>query len=192
MSIQSILQLGDPRLRLVSEDVMDFQSEETAETIQDLIDTLHHALETTGYGRAIAAVQIGVMKKIIVLCLPQEEPRAFINPRIVWRSANQVLTWDACLSFLSIFMQVKRYQHITVEYFDTSGKKNKFFSREEPALSELFQHEIDHLNGILAIDRVSDFGTICTREEFEKRFKKDTSYEQPEVATVREGIRHND
>ena len=87
-----------------------------------------------------------------------------------------MVVWDACLSFLSIFMQVERHREITVRYQNLDGESAEFAAGEERNLSELLQHEIDHLDGILAIDRVIDPKTICTREEFEKRYRDASPY----------------
>ena len=87
-----------------------------------------------------------------------------------------MVVWDACLSFLSIFMQVERYREITVRYQDVEGNTLEVDAGDDRNLSELLQHEIDHLDGILAIDRVIDTKTICTREEFEKRYREASPY----------------
>jgi peptide deformylase len=130
----------------------------------------------TGYGRGIAAPQIGILQRVIFLKLPGEEPWPLINPEIIERSAEKIIVWDACLSFLSIFMQVERYQEISVRYQNIYGETLTVKAGEERNLSELLQHEIDHLDGILAIDRVIDTKTICTREEFEKRYRDSSPY----------------
>jgi peptide deformylase len=80
------------------------------------------------------------------------------------------------LSFLSIFMQVERHREITVRYQDLNEEWHEFHAGEERNLSELLQHEIDHLDGILAVDRVTDVKTMCTREEFEKRYRGASPY----------------
>ena len=84
--------------------------------------------------------------------------------------------WDACLSFLSIFMQVERHRQVTIRYQTLNGETLKFKAGDDRNLSELLQHEIDHLDGILAIDRVVDIKTICSREEFEKRYRDSSPY----------------
>jgi peptide deformylase len=86
------------------------------------------------------------------------------------------VVWDACLSFLSIFMQVERHRRVTVRYESLRGETHEVVAGDERNLSELLQHEIDHLDGILAIDRVVDVKTICTREEFEKRYRDTSPY----------------
>ena len=104
---------------------------------------------------------------------------ALINPQIIERSSEKIIVWDACLSFLSIFMQVQRHRDITVGYRDLRGESREVRAGEANNLSELLQHEIDHLDGILAIDRVVDTKTICTREEFEERHRAASPYAAP-------------
>src|SRR5580698_7706463 len=171
MPIQPVLQLGDPLLRELSLVVADPTSPKVRDLVRDLGDTLAHWRSTTGYGRGIAAPQIGVMQRVIFLKLPGVEPWPLVNPEIIERSAEKVLVWDACLSFLSIFMQVERYREITVRYQDLRGETLEFRAGDDRFLSELLQHEIDHLDGILALDRITDIKTLVTREEFEKRFR---------------------
>ncbi len=176
MPVQPIRQLGDPVLREKGRRVDDPSSPGIQKLVGDLADTLAHWWAKTGYGRGIAAPQIGVLERVIFLRLPGEEPWAMINPEIVRRSRETIVLWDACLSFLSIFMQVERYREITVRYQDLEGNTQEVEAGEERNLSELLQHEIDHLDGILAIDRVIDTKTICTREEFEKRYRDASPY----------------
>lgn len=179
MAIQPLLQLGDPVLRELCVRVADPSSAETKELVRDLADTLAHWRNSTGYGRGIAAPQIGVLRRVIFLQLPGAEPWPLINPEIIERSREEITVWDACLSFLSIFMQVKRHRTIMVRYQDLQGQTLIVNAGDEGNLSELLQHEIDHLDGILAIDRVSDVKTICTREEFEKRYRESSPYALP-------------
>jgi peptide deformylase len=174
--VRPILQLGDPLLREKSRPVADPAAGEIRDMIQDLADTLACWRSATGYGRGIAAPQLGVMQRVIFLQLPGEEPWPLINPEIVERGEETIVVWDACLSFLSIFMQVERNRQITVRYQNVDGETLEFEAGEDRNLSELLQHEIDHLDGILAIDRVIDIKTICTREEFEKRYRDSSPY----------------
>jgi len=176
MPVQHVLQLGDPLLRTACGRVEDSSSPEIHELVADLADTLAHWRLKTGYGRGIAAPQIGVLKRVIFLNLPDAEPWPLINPEIVERSEEKIVVWDACLSFLSIFMQVERHREITVRYRGLDGTTREFTAGDDRNLSELLQHEIDHLDGILAIDRVTDTKTICTREEFEKRYRANSPY----------------
>src|ERR1700722_9958734 len=143
MPIQPVLQLGDPLLRELSLVVADPASPRIRDLVRDLGDTLAHWRSTTGYGRGIAAPQIGVMQRGI---------------------------------FLTIFMQVERRRRIIVRYQNLQGETLEFEAGDDRNLAELLQHEIDHLDGILAIDRVVDLKTVCTREEFEKRYRDASPY----------------
>lgn len=176
MAVRTVLQLGDPGLRDVAQRVENPAAPEIRALVEDLADTLAHWRKATGYGRGIAAPQLGMSLRVIFLRLPGEDPWPLVNPVITERSAEKIVVWDACLSFLSIFMQVERHREITVRYQDLSGKSHETRAGEERNLSELLQHEIDHLDGILAIDRITDIKTMCTREEFEKRYRAASPY----------------
>jgi peptide deformylase len=176
MSIKTILQLGDPLLRQKALPVVDPTAPEIYSLVADLADTLAHWRAQTGYGRGIAAPQLGILQRVIFLKLPDADPWPLINPEIINRSKEKISVWDACLSFLSIFMQVERHRQITVRYQNLDGKTLEFAAGDDRNLSELLQHEIDHLDGILALDRVTDVKTICTREEFEKRHRDSSPY----------------
>jgi len=176
MAIRTVLQLGDPGLREVCKKVEDPAAPETRTLIEDLSDTLAYWRKNTGYGRGIAAPQIGAHLRVIFLRLPGESAWPIVNPEIIWRSEEKIVVWDACLSFLSVFMQVERHRDITVRYQDLAGKFCEVQAGEARNLSELLQHEIDHLDGILAIDRITDMKTLCAREEFEKRYRASSPY----------------
>jgi peptide deformylase len=176
MAVKTILQLGDPSLREKSAPVAKPFTAEIDFLIQDLADTLAHWRATTGYGRGIAAPQLGVPLRVIFLQLPGEEPWPLINPEILERSEEKIVVWDGCLSFLSIFMQVERNREIAIQYWDVAGVEQVFRAGDDRNLSELLQHEIDHLDGILAIDRVTDIQSLCSREEFEKRYREQSPY----------------
>jgi peptide deformylase len=176
MPIRPILQLGDPLLRKNSLPVDNPAAPEIEDLRRDLADTLAHWRAKTGYGRGIAAPQVGVLQRVILLKLPDAEAWPLVNPEIIGRSKEKIIVWDGCLSFLSIFMQVERNREITVRYQNLHGKTLEFHAGDESNFSELLQHEIDHLDGILAIDRVVDLKTLCTREEFEKRYRDSSPY----------------
>ena len=176
MAVRTVLQLGDPGLREVCQPVRDPAAPDIRALVKDLADTLAYWRKTTGYGRAIAAPQIGAPVRVIFLQLPGAEPWPLVNPEITLRSEEKIVVWDACLSFLSIFMKVERNREITVRYQDLRGEWHEVHANEERDLSELLQHEIDHLDGILAVDRIADIRTLCTREEFEKRYRGSSPY----------------
>ena len=174
--VRTVLQLGDPALREVAKRVADPAAPEIRALVTDLQDTLAHWRAETGYGRGIAAPQIGSALRVIFLKLPGEQPWPLINPEITWKSQDKIVVWDACLSFLSIFMQVERHREIEVRYQDLRGASLTVRASAERDLSELLQHEVDHLDGILAVDRITDIRTLCTREEFEKRYRATSPY----------------
>ena len=176
MPIRPVLQLGNPLLRQKAVRVEDPTAHETRVLVRHLADTLAHWRSVTGYGRGIAAPQLGELQRVIFLQLQRSEPWPLINPEIVESSQEKIVVWDACLSFLSIFMQVERHRRVTVRYESLQGETLEVVAGDERNLSELLQHEIDHLDGILAIDRVVDVKTICTREEFEKRYRDTSPY----------------
>ena len=160
-----VLQLGNPVLRKKCLSVKDFQDKNIKKIIIDLSDTLHDAQRKFHYGRGIAAPQIGILKRIIFIDMPGFKSE-LINPRIIKKSKKTFEVWDSCFSFnVAFFVLVNRYYSIKVEYFDKEGKKHTI--KAEDKLSELLQHEIDHLDGILAIDRMKDKRTMM-RSELEK------------------------
>lgn len=175
MAVREVIQLGNPLLREVCAPVADPASASVAAAVADLRDTLAHCRATTGYGRGLAAPQIGVLERIVFLNVDGRTPWPLVNPEITGRSVERVVVWDGCLSFLSIFCQVLRHRWIEVAWQDTAGGRHTL--RAEGDLSELLQHEIDHLDGILTVDRVVDPRTFATREEFEKRYRAGSPYE---------------
>lgn len=177
MAAREVLQLGHPLLRQAAEPVEDPTSPEVASLVDDLRDTLAHWREETTYGRAIAAPQIGVLRRVVFLDVPGlDRPWPLVNPTIVERSEETMVVWDACLSFLYIFMRVERHRWITVRYQDLAGEWHEVRAGAEHDLAELLQHEIDHLDGVLTIDRVVDVRTIVSRQEFERRYRAASPY----------------
>lgn len=172
--IRDVLQLGNPTLREVAAPVADPGSPEIAALLADLRETLAYWRATTGYGRGIAAPQIGVLRRVVFMNVDGRSPWPLLNPAIVARSPETIVVWDACLSFLSIFCQVARHRAVTVRYQDTAGEWHEVAAEDD--LAELLQHEIDHLDGVLAVDRITDLKTLCTREEFERRYRDQTAY----------------
>jgi peptide deformylase len=183
MAFRTLLQLGNPTLRQIAEPVADPTAPEICALVEDLADTLAYWKRTTGYGRAIAAPQIGQLRRVIFLQLPGADPWPLINPAIIQRSDEKIVVWDACLSFLSIFMQVERHREILVRYQDLRAQWHEVRAGEARNLSELLQHEIDHLDGILAVDRITDIRSMCTREEFERRYRAESPYAVSPAAT---------
>jgi peptide deformylase len=173
--IREVIQLGDPRLRARCEAVADPSASDVAALVDDLRDTVRHWRATTTYGRAIAAPQLGVLRRVVYVDVAGGH--AMVNPVVAEASVERMVVWDACLSFLAIFCQVLRHRWVVVRYQDLAGETREM--RAEGDLSELLQHEIDHLDGILTVDRMVSVDTLCTREEFERRYRGDSPYASP-------------
>lgn len=164
MATKEIALLGNPVLRKKCALVKDFGSDQIRQCITDLRDTLADFRRRNGFGRGIAAPQISHLKQI--LFINADYQGALINPTIVQRSRKTFTLWDDCFSFPDILVKVKRHYTVSVAYQDEDGKKKQL--KATGALSELLQHEIDHLHGILAIDRAIDSTHIILRSEFKK------------------------
>lgn len=167
--IRPILQLGNLTLRAKALPVENSQRRALASLIDDLSDTLHDAQRRFGYGRGIAAPQINELKRVVFIDMPGFKS-ALMNPTIMKASDKKFEVWDSCLSFnLAFFVLVDRHCNVTVEYFDQEGRKHVIDAKDK--LSELLQHEIDHLDGILAIDRMKNTKGIMMRSEWEEIFR---------------------
>jgi len=166
MPERRIRQLGDPVLREVSAPVADFR--EAKSIVTDLRATLHAFRRAHGFGRGMSAIQIGRPKRIIYLEF-DGTPYVLINPRYERRSRKKFRLWDDCFSFPDLLVRVERSVSVRVKYQDCSGE-SRVLEGTGP-LSELLQHEIDHLDGILAVDRAIDRFSLSTREEYVRRLK---------------------
>lgn len=161
MPVCDILLLGNPKLWQPSAPVIDVHARATQETIRDLAATLANFRTTNGFGRAIAAPQIGVQQRIIYTSL--RGGLALINPVITQATAEKFELWDDCFSLPNLLVRVQRQVEITVQYTDSEGSAQTLTARHD--LSELLQHEIDHLDGILATDRAIDGRSLAMRAE---------------------------
>jgi len=140
---------GDPRLRQRSAEVENVDGTLLLESSR-LIATLRDFRERSGFGRAISAVQVGVMKRLVAMNLGGG-PFILLNPEITWRSEETFLVWDDCLSVPDVVVRVKRHSSISIAYRDHEFRA-RHWNDLPPDLSELVQHEIDHLNGVLMTD----------------------------------------
>jgi peptide deformylase len=152
MAIKEILLLGNEDLYRVSAPVKKEGIGLLKKVIDDLNDTMMEFRRKHGVGRAIAAPQIGVHKRLIYMNI--DAPRVFINPEITFKSAEMMELWDDCMSFPDLLVKVRRHKEIKIQYTDLAGERKSDHFRDD--LSELFQHEYDHLDGILAISRAID------------------------------------
>ncbi len=164
MAVKEIALLGNPILRKQCVPVKDVREDQAGQYVADLRDTLADFRERNGFGRGIAAPQIGLLKRIVYLNTDLQG--ALINPTITQRSRKTFTLWDDCFSFPDILVKVERYYSVIVAYRDEKGARRQL--KATGALSELLQHEIDHLDGILAVDRAIDSRHIFLRSEFMK------------------------
>lgn len=150
--IEQILLLGDERLYMVSEDVKHSEVESLKYKIHDLHKAVEEYRQIHGSGRAIAAPQIGLMKRII--CFNVDEQITLINPVIHNKSNEKIELWDDCMSFPDLLVKVSRYKKCSITFMTLDWKEVRWDLEDD--LSELFQHEYDHLDGILATERAID------------------------------------
>lgn len=150
MAVLPILVEGDPRLSSRAPEVQTIDAD-IRELVSDLVATLVDFRSRAGFGRAIAAPQVGISRRIIAMHLGAT-PFALINPEIVWRSAEAMEVWDDCLSVPDRLVRVTRHRSISLGYLDEQGRR-RTWERLPEDLSELVQHEIDHLDGILMTQR---------------------------------------
>ena len=164
MAIREILQLGNPGLYRVCAPVDEEELDDVRRTVSDLRDTLLDFRRRHGAGRAIAAPQIGVFKRIVYMEI--DEPMVYLNPRLEPIGLEQIELWDDCMSFPDLLVRVRRHRRCRITYRDERwAAVQREFSDD---LSELMQHECDHLDGILAVSRAIDMKSFALRSEIPK------------------------
>jgi peptide deformylase len=167
MVIRDTVLLGDPRLREVSEIVV--FDKRLPQILEDLKDTLTEHQRIYGMGRGLAAPQIGYNKRVVYVQTPVFTGY-LINPDIVWRSKEEFELWDSCFSMeAKFFVKINRRKSIKVKYIDEFNEFHNETFRDD--MSELLQHEIDHLDGIICSDHLLDPKNIVMRQEWEKRYR---------------------
>ena len=152
MAIRHILQLGNPQLYGESVPLLKKEMETVQSVVVDLHDTMMNFREQYGAGRAIAAPQIGVMKRLIYMSIGGV-PTVFINPRLKDMSEEMMEVWDDCMCFPDLLVKVMRHKSCRVRYRNQNWKQDSVVLRGD--LSELLQHEYDHLEGKLFTDYLS-------------------------------------
>ena len=170
MPARRILPLGDPMLREKSRPVE--SPLDAAPILEDLRDTLHEFRSTHGFGRGISAIQIGQPWRVIYIEF-EGKPYSFLNPAFESLSEERMRLWDDCFSFPDLLVYVERSSAVVLRYLDERGEPRTL--QASGALSELLQHEMDHLDGILAIDRAIDRDSFRTREEHQRRLSSPLS-----------------
>ncbi len=151
MSILNIVKEPDPILRKKCDEVHRVD-QDLKKLMNDMLETMYNAP-----GIGLAAPQVGVLKRVIVIDLSRDEenknPLFIVNPKIVWRSEEMNIREEGCLSIPNHYAEVERPTKCKLEYLDYNGKKNLLDA--DDLLSTCIQHEVDHCNGILFIDYLS-------------------------------------
>jgi len=158
-----VLVLGNPVLRETSQLITNFENKNDFIRLKQELEEFRR---TNGFGRGIAGIQIGIRKRIIALNFG-DGPFVIVNPEIVHQGSELFTMWDDCMSFPDLLVRVQRHKTINIRYKDENGN-NKEWNVIEQAKAELLQHEIDHLDGILAIDRAIRKTDIIYKSEYLK------------------------
>ena len=151
-SLTDLLQLGNPLLYEVCEPVLQSELTLVADWVLDLDNVMKEIRAKYNFGRAIAAPQLGIMKRLIYMNI--DKPIVFINPEFSDLSTEMFELWDDCMSFPNLLVKVKRHKQLTINYLDENWKTQEWKVSDD--LSELLQHEYDHLDGILCTMRAID------------------------------------
>lgn len=164
MAILDIITLPDPRLKLVSEPVATVD-DEIRRILDDMLETMYDAP-----GIGLAAIQVGIPKRIVTLDLSREgeekTPMFVVNPKITWVSEELNTYQEGCLSVPEHYDDVERPARVRVEYLDRDGKACEV--EADGLLATCLQHEIDHLDGVVFVDHLSRL----KRERVLKKFQK--------------------
>jgi peptide deformylase len=163
MAVREILLLGNPGLYEVSEEVSAGGLPGIETVVRDLHDTMLDFRRRNGVGRAIAAPQIGVAKRLVYMHI--DSPLVLINPVIFDGSDGMMEIWDDCMSFPDLLVRVRRHARCRIRFRDIEW--NERLMNLEGELSELLQHECDHLDGILAVMRAIDEKSFAYKSQRE-------------------------
>lgn len=152
MDLSHILLLGDPRLYEVCTPIERKDIASVRSLVTDMASLIVAFRQKYGAGRAIAAPQVGVSKRLIVLNIDQ--PVAIINPQLTHLSEDKIRLWDDCMSFPNLLVRLERHRSCQLQFKDLDWQDHTWNLNGD--LSELIQHEYDHLDGILAINHALD------------------------------------
>lgn len=151
-TLNDLLLLGDPRLYETCQPVLKTELPLVKGWVADLDKVMKEIRLKYNFGRAIAAPQLGIMKRLVYMNIDQ--PVVFINPEFSDISDDLFELWDDCMSFPNLLVKVKRHRSLTVNYLDEQWEPQSW--KMKGSLSELLQHEVDHLNGVLCTMRAID------------------------------------
>jgi peptide deformylase len=181
MAVRRIRQLGDPVLRARSEPVLDHKSPAIRLIADDLRDTLRTAKKRYRMGRALAAPQIGAPVRVVFV-ESDKQRWTMLNPEIADVGSDDFIVWDDCFCFPNLLVRVSRAYQVTVTYMDLKGKSHSMPA--EGPMAELLQHEIDHLDGILAVDRAAGLDPFAYRAEWEKLHEPSERHGSPKPRDI--------
>jgi peptide deformylase len=150
--LQDLLLLGNPVLYQLSEPVQQSELPLVSQWVEDLHNVMQEIRAKYHFGRAIAAPQLGIMKRLIYMNI--DKPVVFINPEFTYLSDETFEVWDDCMCFPNLLVKVRRHKALTVNYLDENWQEQEWKMKDD--LSELLQHEYDHLDGILCTMRAID------------------------------------
>ncbi len=150
--LENLLQLGNPLLYEVCKPVLPSELPLVKVWVADLHNVMQEIREKYNFGRAIAAPQLGIMKRLIYMNI--NKPIVFINPEFTFLNEEMFELWDDCMSFPNLLVKVKRHKNLTIKYLDENWETQEWNMTDD--LSELLQHEYDHLDGILCTMRAID------------------------------------
>ena len=150
--LEDLLLLGDPRLYETCEPVKKSELLQVKNWVQDLHQVMEAIRDKYNFGRGIAAPQLGIMKRLFYINI--DRPVVVINPEFTYLSDAQFEMWDDCMSFPNLLVKVKRHTELIMTYYDENWEKQSW--EAQGAVSELLQHEYDHLDGVLSISRAID------------------------------------
>lgn len=166
--ILRITQLGEPVLRKVAKPVRRMPSSKLAALVRDMILTMRKAK-----GVGIAAPQVGQSLRLFIVApepstrypkSPRIPPVAMLDPVIVKRSKKMVTDWEGCLSIPGIRARVPRHHALEIEFTDLQGRRMR--GKLNGFVARIFQHEFDHINGMVYLDRVKDTRTFMTEAQY--------------------------
>lgn len=158
-TIKDILLLGDPQLYEVSEPVTKDELPFVKKWVADLHNVMEEVRSVHHFGRSIAAPQLGYKKRLVYMNI--DKPVVIINPEYTFKSEEMFEVWDDCMCFPNLLVLVRRHLKINLKYIDENWEEQSM--QLEGSLSELLQHEIDHLDGILCTQRAIDLKSFKIR-----------------------------
>ncbi len=166
-----IIELGHPILRQIAQPILDVGDHVLQTLIDDLLLTVKQA-----NGVGIAAPQVARSWQLMIIAsrpnpryptAPEMEPMAILNPRILSHSTETAIGWEGCLSVPGLRGQVPRYRAVEIEYLDRQGRLQKMEMTD--FVARIFQHEFDHLKGMVFLDRVETLEAIATEQDYQRQ-----------------------